>query len=321
LHIRILTSADVYASLSVEKALDAMRTAFSLLSAGRVSMPLRSRLETPDGVSLVMSAYLHHTNDLGLKIVSIYDGNPQKGLPRVTATALVLDPQTGMPRAFMDAESLTALRTGAAGGLAADILARKDAETVTLFGMGTQGRSQLQSVLRVRSISCVFLFDTGSGSAKQLAAEMKSWPHAPRVHLTTSTAEAIQAADIVIAATNSCTPLFDGRDLKPGVHVTGVGSFKPDMQEIDAHTVHRATVFVDCRQACLAEAGDIIIPGADIYAELGEVLNGAKSGRQSDDEITFFKSVGVAAQDAVAASLVLHEAEKKGLGQVVALSG
>jgi ornithine cyclodeaminase/alanine dehydrogenase-like protein (mu-crystallin family) len=304
----------------MESAIKAMRSAFRQLSAGRASMPLRSRLETPLGVSLLMSAYLHQTQELGIKIVSIYNDNSHKGLPRVTATALVLDPQTGLPRAFMDAESLTALRTGAAGGLAADILARKDAQTVALFGMGIQGRFQLQSVIKVRNIKRVFLYDTGSGSALRLASDIESWADAPAVDIIRSASEAVQAADIVIAATSSNTPIFDGRYLKSGAHVTGVGSFRPDMQEIDARTIKRATVFVDSREACLAEAGDIIIPQGEIHAELGEVLNGAKSGRQSDDDITFFKSVGVAAQDAVAAGLVLKEAEKKGLGQILELS-
>jgi ornithine cyclodeaminase/alanine dehydrogenase-like protein (mu-crystallin family) len=320
MQIRILTAANVTASLSMESAMQAMRSAFGQLSAHKVSMPLRSCLETSEGVSLLMSAYLHQTHEMGLKVVSIYDGNPQKGLPRVTATAMVLDPQTGLPKAFMDAEILTALRTGAAGGVAADILARKDAQTLALFGMGVQGKSQLEAVLKVRRIQHLFLYDTGSGSALRLAAEIEPMPDAPAIHVVKSASEAVQQADIVIAATNSYTPVFEGRHLKPGAHVTGVGCFKPEMQEIDAWTIQHAHIFVDSREACLAEAGDIIIAEGQIQAELGEVLNGTQPGRQSDDEITFFKSVGVAVQDAVAASLVLKEAEKKGLGQVIDLS-
>ena len=317
--IRILTATDVKASLSMEGAMEAMRSAFRQLSAGRVSMPLRSRVETPGGVSLIMSAYLHQSHELGVKVVSIYDENPQKGLPRVTATALVLNPQTGQPKAFMDAESLTALRTGAAGGLAVDILARRNAETIALFGTGIQGRAQLRAVLKVRPIKRVSLFDTGSGSAQRLAAEMTSWADAPEVSVTESRAEAVKAADIVIAATNSYTPVFNGQDLRPGTHVTGVGSFTPDMQEIDSFTLRRAKVFVDSRQACLAEAGDIIMGRAEIQAELGEVLNGSQPGRQAEDDITFFKSVGLAVQDAAVAGLILEKAEQRGLGKVFEL--
>jgi ornithine cyclodeaminase len=140
------------------------------------------------------------------------------------------------------------------------------------------------------------------------------------VDVSATAREAVRRADIVIAATNSAAPLFDGKDLQPGTHVTGVGSFRRDMQEIDAATVRRARVVVDSREACRAEAGDLVIPGVDPDAEIGEIVNGTAPGRQDDEEITFFKSVGVAAQDAAAAAAVVEAAEAKGLGRVVDLS-
>jgi ornithine cyclodeaminase len=203
--------------------------------------------------------------------------------------------------------------------LAADLLARPEANVVALFGAGVQAQAQLQAVLAVRSIKQVNLISRTKASAQKLAEEITTWPNAPQVVLADSPRQAVAEADIIIGATTSTTPLFDGNDLEPGTHVTGVGSFTPEMQEIDAVTVARARIVVDSREACLAEAGDLIIPGAKIDAELGEIVNGTKPGRQSAEEITFFKSVGVAVQDAAAAAAVLAIAEAQRLGVLVDL--
>ncbi len=320
MQIRILTAKDVIAALPMKKAIEAMRLAFGQLSAGKADAPLRTRLHSEKGVSLLMPGYLHQTQAMGIKIVSIYPENSKLGLPIVTGTVLVLDSQTGFAKAFMDGHSLTAIRTGAAGGLAAELLARQDAQTVVLFGAGVQGKAQLQAVMVVRAIKHVNIVDISAPAAQKLAAEISSWADAPSVSIISEPREAIRDADIIIAATTATTPLFDGNDLKSGAHVTGVGSFKPDMQEIDVNTVRRARIFVDSREACLAEAGDLIIPNAKIDAEIGEVVNGGKEGRISDDQITFFKTVGVAVQDVAAATAVLEEAEKKGLGTVIQMA-
>ncbi len=317
--LRILSADDVRAALPMPAAIAAMRRVFGQLSAGDAVVPLRSRVSTEKGVTLLMPAYLPQSAALGVKIVSVYGENPARGLPVVSATVLVLDPETGFPRALMDGSSLTAIRTGAGGGLAADLLARKDAHTVALFGAGVQARAQLQAVLAVRNIRHVFVMSRTRQSAQQLAAEISGWENAPRVTLPASAAEAVQNADIIITATTSNTPVFDGNDLRPGTHITGVGSYTPQMQEVDAVTVNRARVVVDSREAALAEAGDIIIPGAKIAAELGEIVNGTQPGRLNDREITFFKSVGVAVQDAIAAAEVLSAAERFGLGIEVSL--
>ena len=179
--------------------------------------------------------------------------------------------------------------------------------------------------MAVRPIERVDLIDLNPDAARALAEEVATWPDAPEVKVTTDATAAVKAADIVAAATTSRSPLFDGRDLRPGTHVTGVGAFTPDMREIDAATIGRARVIVDSREACLAEAGDIIaalaeLPAeAEIEAEIGEIVNGSRPGRQNDEEITFFKSVGIAAQDAAAAGAVLAAAEERGLGRLVKL--
>jgi len=164
------------------------------------------------------------------------------------------------------------------------------------------------------------IVDPFEAAANRLAEEIAGWPDAPMVSLADSPRAAVSRADIVLAATTSKTPLFDGSDVRPGTHVTGVGSFTPEMQEIDATTVGRARVVVDQRDAALAEAGDIILGKAEIDAEIGEIVNGVKPGRANDEEITFFKSVGLAVQDAVTAAAVLQAAEEKGLGTVIEMS-
>lgn len=319
--IRILTAADVRAALPMSKAIEAMRHAYGQLSAGTAIAPPRQHITSDNGITLIMPAYLPERSEFGIKVVSVYDGNPSLDLPRITATVLVLDPITGSPKAFMDGASLTSIRTGAGGGLAADLLARKDAKTVGLFGAGVQARAQLQAVMAIRKIERVNLISRTTTSAQQLSAEILDWTDPPEVYLVSTPQEVVQNADIVLCTTTSAIPLFDGNDLQPGTHITAVGTFVPEKREVDTTTIRRAhRIVVDSREACLEEAGDLIIPNAEIDAEIGEIVNGDKQGRQSDDEITFFKSVGVAVQDAVAASAVLAEAEAKGLGTVVQLS-
>ena len=333
--IKILSASDVRAALPMSKAIDAMRHAYGQLSGGTAVAPPRQHIFTDKGVTLIMPAYLPERSEFGIKIVSVYDDNPNINLPRITATVLVLDPETGSPKAFMDGASLTAIRTGAGGGLAADLLARQDAKTVGLFGAGVQARAQLQAVMAVRDIARVNLISRTRASAEQLSTEISEWTDAPAVNLVSTPQAVVEDADIVLCATTSATPLFDGNALQPGTHITAVGTFVPEKREVDTTTIRRAhRIVVDSREACLEEAGDLIIPNAEIRteketpnivknelvlgsAEIGEIVNGDKPGRQSDDEITFFKSVGVAVQDAVAAAAVLVEAEAKGLGTLI----
>lgn len=332
--IRILSASDVRAALPMPTAIDAMRHAYSQLSAGKVIAPPRQHIATDKGVTLIMPAYLAEDSKnvtqsqilpvgakFGIKVVSVYDDNPSLNLPRITASVLVLDPATGTPKAFMDGASLTAIRTGAGGGVAADLLARKDAKTVGLFGAGVQARAQLQAVIAVRDIACVNLISRTRTSAQQLVTEISEWTDALEVNFVSTPQEVVEGADIVLCATTSATPLFDGNALQPGTHITAVGTFVPEKREVDTTTIRRADrIVVDSREACLEEAGDLIIPNAEIDAEIGEIVNGDKSGRQSDDEITFFKSVGVAVQDAVAGAAVLAAAEIQELGTLVEMA-
>ena len=203
-----------------------------------------------------MPAYLPERNEFGIKVVSVYDDNPNLDLLRITATVLVLDPATGVPKAFMDGASLTAIRTGAGGGVAADLLARQDAQRVGLFGAGVQARAQLQAVMAVRDIACVNLISRTQTSAQQLATEISGWTDAPEVNLVSTPQEVVGDADIVICATTSATPLFDGNDLQPGTHITAVGTFVPEKREVDTATIRRAhRIVVDSPRSLLRRSG------------------------------------------------------------------
>lgn len=272
------------------------------------------RLEAAAGVTLFMPAYLGRTQDLGAKIVSFYGDNPRRGLPAISAVVLVFDSETGMPKALMDAGYLTALRTGAASGLATELLARRDATVLTIFGAGAQAPLQIDAIRCVRPIREVRVVSRRRESAQRLADQIQG----VEVRVFEDRSAAVAGAHIIIAATTSTTPVFDGHDVEPGTHINGIGSYTPEMQEVDATVVQRAKIVVDSREAALAEAGDLIIPlrqktirQDQVYAELGEIVNGTKPGRTSDTEITFFKSVGVAVQDVAVARRVLRAAESQ----------
>jgi ornithine cyclodeaminase/alanine dehydrogenase-like protein (mu-crystallin family) len=223
----------------------------------------------------------------------------------------------------MDAEHLTAMRTGAASGVATQQLARPDAATATIFGAGAQAGAQLEAVCAVRAIRQAFVFSREGADA--YAARMTARLGIP-VTVTTDARAAVEAADVICTATNSMTPLFDGAWLRPGTHINAIGAYQRTMRELDTTTMLRSRVFVDGRQAALAEAGEIMIPfGEGLYApdqvagEIGDLLLGRVAGRTTPDAITVFKAVGMAVQDAVAAPLALRLAMEQGLGMNVEL--
>jgi alanine dehydrogenase len=327
--LRVLSKQDVQQAVPMREAIEIVKGAFAQLSAGKAVVPLRTQLpvERHDGVTLFMPAYLSESDDLGVKIVSVFPRNLEMGLPTIFALVVVVDASTGRPLAAMDGTYLTALRTGAASGAATDLLARKDARAAAIFGAGVQGRTQLLAVCEVRDIEKVWVYDINSQAAERYAQEMAGKGRVPDdLKVASSPAEAAREADVICTATTSETPVFADGDLKQGVHINAVGSFTPEMQEVPQQTVARARLVVGSREGCLAETGDLIIPirkglitEDDIYAELGEIAAGIKLGRESAEEITLFKSVGNAVQDVSVARAVLTQAEALGLGIEVEL--
>jgi len=325
----LLTAEDVRKALPMNEAIEAMKSAYAALSNGRAVVPLRTRLPIPnsEALSLFMPAYVHSADSqaLAIKVVSLFPTNPARGLAYIQAAVLVFDPETGRAIALLEGSSLTAIRTGAAGGAAIDLLARKDSKVATIFGAGAQGRTQLEAACTAREIETAFIFDADSDKASAFAKEMKGKSTITKdIHVASSAREAIENADIICTATTSTQPVFDDKDLKAGTHISAVGSYTPDMQEVSAETLQRAKIFVDSRSASLEEAGDLIQPiraglfdESHICGELGEVVLGIKSGRQSQEEITYFKSVGIAVQDAMAAQVALDNARKMDIGREV----
>lgn len=317
----LLTRQDVEALLPMSEAIAAVEEAFRQHALGNVLMPLRTTIRIHGGVHLGMPAYIGGGMDaLGLKVVSVCPDNPSRNLPTVIATVLLNDAHSGALLAVMDGTWLTAMRTGAAGGVAARYLARKEASIATIVGAGIQGRTQLMALCQARPIRRAYVYDLDPERSRAYAAEM-----APKLGIevipTADLRSAIAASDILTLATSAREPVFPGEWLHPGLHINGIGSHSPGARELDSETVRRSLLVVDERRACLAEAGDILIPiqegiitEAHIHGELGQVIAGQVAGRTSDEQITLFKSVGLALQDVATAARVYALAMERGIG-------
>jgi ornithine cyclodeaminase len=274
-----------------------------------------------------MPAHLTQSDDLAVKVVTVFPKNAQQGEPIIYATVLVLDSTTGRPLALLEGSSLTAIRTGAGSGAATDLLARPDAKTAAIIGSGVQARTQLEAICTVRSIQTVWLYSPNKDHTAAFISDMAGQGPIPAdIRPVSDVGEAVKLADIICTATTASTPVFNGRDIKPGTHINAVGSFTPDMQEVDTETILRSLVIVDSRESVLAEAGDLLIPlqngdieESHIHAELGEIVAGTKNGRTNPNQITYFKSCGLAVQDAAAAGIALQNALELNSGIIVEL--
>lgn len=325
----ILDAQDVRKALPMRGAIEAMKQAYASLSDGQAEAPLRTRLPIPnhDALAIFMPAYVHteEADALAVKIVSIFPNNPARGLPYIQAAVLAFDAGTGNVSAMLEGGSLTAIRTGAGSGAAIDLLARKDSKVVAIFGAGAQGRTQLEAACSVRSVEKAWVFDSDPKRVEAFVNEMAGQGPIPSTLEPAPTPQAaVKDADIICTATTSTTPVFADADLKPGVHISAIGSYTPEMVEVPAETIVRAKVVVDSRAATLEETGDLIQPiragllnESHIHAELGEIILGRKPARTTQHEITYFKSVGVAVQDAIAAQLALKNAKAMGLGREI----
>jgi ornithine cyclodeaminase len=306
-----------------------MKNAYASLSSGTAVVPLRTRLPIPNNqaLSLFMPAFVESRDGdaLAIKVVSLFPGNPGRGLAYIQAAVLVFDPDTGQAIALLEGSSLTAIRTGAASGAAIDLLARPDSEVVAVFGAGAQGRTQLEAACTARKIETAYIYDGNLEKAQTFAGEMRGEGRITNdIRVASNAKEAVEQADIICTATTSTKPVFNDNDLRPGTHISAVGSYTPDMQEVSVETLQRAKIFVDSRTASLEEAGDLIQPirmgvfeESHICGELGELVLGKIAGRKSKEEITYFKSVGIAVQDAMAAQVALKNAHKMNIGTQV----
>lgn len=328
----ILSRHDVEALLTMPEAIAAVEAGFRQLAAGAVEMPQRlaTVIAPHNGIHLAMPAFVAgdpttaDPGTLSIKVVTVYNDNrAQYNLPTIHAVLLLHDARTGQALALMDAEHLTAMRTGAVSGVATQWLARPDASVLTLFGAGVQATTQLLAMAAVRPLQQVHV--VALGDVHPFCAQMTAQLGIP-VTPAADIRAAVEAADLICTATNSPTPLFDGAWLRDGVHINAIGAYTRTTRELDSTTVRRSRIIVDRRQAAQAEAGDIVIPMQEgvigpehVVGELAELVTGAAPGRTAPTEITLFKSVGLALQDAVTAALVYRRALAQGRGQEVAL--
>ncbi len=321
-----LTGPQVADVVSMAEAIEAVRRAYEALSAGSAHAPVRTSVQLPDGgTTLSMLASLPEQGVTTVKVVSVFPDNPSRGLPTVLGLVSVYDSSTGAPLAVMEAGTLTAIRTGAASGVATDLLARPDADTLALIGTGNQAPHQAEAVATVRLLRIVRVYSRSEerreAFARELQSRFREWDQEVEVLAAPSAAEAVRDAGIICTATTSSTPVFSHSDVSPGTHVNGVGSFTLNMREVPAEFVRAARVVVDSREAARAEAGDLLplvdertVRWEDL-SEIGEVLLGRRPGRQSPEDITFFKSVGLAVQDAAVGALVAAKIRTGEIGQ------
>lgn len=322
--LRILSGQQVRQAVTMNDVIDAMHEAFVELSAGRAEMPIRAQIsiDKPQGTALFMPSYMSPAKMIGVKTVTLFEDNRKNNIPYIQGMVCLLDGTNGAPRAVLDGMTITAIRTGAVSGLATRLLSREDAKTCGVFGAGVQGRTQLEAVCAVRNITKVYIYDMFTESSRKFAKEMGE-SLGVEIVVAATQQEAVQDADVICCATISETPVFRDSDLPDGVHINAVGSYKPHVQEVPEEMVLRSRLYVDHRESALEETGDLIIPIRNgsmteqhIVAEIGQVAAGEAPGRVSDDEITFFKSVGVAVQDLAAATAALRKAEEQGIGTI-----
>ncbi len=326
----LLTEADVRRCLDTASLVPLMRETLAAFSRRETQQPVRSTILLQPGSRFygVMPAYVPplagRRGGLGLKSVVFYPENDARGLPTHLATVLLLDPDTGALEAILDGRLITELRTAAVSAVSVDLLARPGAATLAIIGSGVQARSHLEALAQVRDLREVRVWSRRPPNAERFAREMAGTVRAP-LATAASVAAAVRGADIVVTVTSAVEPVLRGEWLEPGMHLCVVGSSAAAMREVDAEAVARCRVWVDSEEASDVEAGDILLAIAEgritrdhVIGELGAVAGGAP-GRRSTDEITMFKSLGLAVEDVATARLVVDRAKGRGIGTEIAL--
>ncbi|MDD5361824.1 MAG: ornithine cyclodeaminase family protein [Ignavibacteria bacterium] len=317
----ILNRSDVISVLDMKDCMNVVEKAFAELANGTAVLPLRTGIKPPDGISLYMPAYLKEMGALACKVVTVYKDNPAKyNMPTTIGKVLLQDINKGDVICIMDGGYLTAVRTGAASGVATKYLARDESnQTAGIFGAGVQAKMQLWAVATARDLKHATVYDISDEAMDKFITEMSGKLNI-EIKKAKSAADVIKA-DIICTASSSAEPLFDGKLIKEGTHINGIGSHSPGARELDTEIIKRSMFVGDSREACFSEAGDIMIPlkeGAitedHFYAELGEIITGKKKGRTDGKTITLFKSNGLAIQDVAAAKVVYESAIAKGIG-------
>ncbi len=318
----VISEKQVKGLLDLDELIAALEQAHVQFSAGKVVMPVRLVVPLPEigGRITSMPAFMSEGKALGIKIISYFRDNPKQDLPPILASISLYSAGTGKLEVLMDGVYITAIRTACASAMATKALARPETPVLGILGAGTQARTHIRALSRVRAIERVLIWSPSRVNAIYVKEELEDEMGFP-IQPQESAEAVVRGADILTAVTDAAEPILDAGWLKPGVHINAVGSHRPEAREMGGDTVKAATVVVDSLDAINTECGDILLAlkeGAitpdHIRGEIGEVLSGAKPGRTRDDEITMYKSVGIAAQDVAAASLVYRRALEQGVG-------
>ncbi|HEY3217229.1 MAG TPA: ornithine cyclodeaminase family protein [Candidatus Eisenbacteria bacterium] len=327
--LRILTQEDVQRLLPMKECVTVVADALRATSRGEAVLPLRSMVWMPDRTGLIglMPGYLGAPKSLGLKVVSIFPGNEGSGHDSHQGAVLLFDTRVGSLIAVMDASSITGIRTAAVSGVATQALAREDAGDLAILGSGVQAITHLEAMAVVRRLRRVRVWSRNAENARRFAAR-EGKRHGLAVEAMPTAREAVRGADLVCTVTAAREPILEGEWISPGAHVNAVGACFPTARELDTAAVKRSRLFVDRRESALNEAGDLLIARREgafgdehILGELGDVLLGRVAGRGSPDDVTLFKSLGIAVEDLAAAHHVHQKALAAGAGVSVALGG
>lgn len=309
----LLTEPDVRELLTLPELIAAMDGALSAFSAGVVVQPMRPVIQTGTGFFALMPAYVASTPALGAKLVTVYHSNLARGLPSHLATIVLLDPETGALAAILDGRYITEVRTAAVSAVSVIKLARADARVLAILGSGVQAASHLKTLSLARKFQEVRVWSP-------TRAHLEAFAKSTGAHAMESAEAAVRGADVIVLATSSVTPVLEDSWVSAGAHVISVGAYRPTMREMDPELMARARLFVDSRTAALMESGDVVTGIAEgrfsekhIIAELGEPA----AARRSPEEITIFKSLGLAVEDLVAANLALQHAKERGKGLAI----
>jgi ornithine cyclodeaminase len=326
LKLRILNGADIKALLPMADCIELMRTTMIAVSEGRARIPLRTVLPASGGGLMgVMPGYLAEPECFGIKLLSLFPGNPAAGLSSHLGLVLLFEPKHGLPVALLDAAELTAIRTAAVSGLATRLLARDDAGDLAILGSGEQARSHLAAMLAVRRIRRVRVWSRTAAHAAAFA-DQQGAAHGQNIDVAPTAQAAVAGADLICTVTGAAEPILRGDWISPGGHLNVVGASRIAAAEVDTPAVARSRFYVDFRASAEHEAGELrraidagAVTAAHVLGEIGEVANGTVAGRTGGGDITLFKSLGVSAEDLAAAHYVLQRAEAEGVGQVVEL--
>lgn len=322
----LLKRDEIKEVFTMRDAIEAVKLAFSMYSDGKSEVPLRTNIQVPksNGTLLFMPAFAEEIDKASLKIVNIYPDNAKVGLPTAPAQVLLIDTKTGLVECILDGTYLTQMRTGAATGAAFETLAVKDAKIGAMIGTGGQAATQLEAMLCVRKLEKVKIFDLDKerldAFVSKMQIELKEY--GTEIVAVSSADEAVEDADLLVTVTPATSPVFDASKCKEGVTISCVGAYQHHMQELDPVALTRASkIYFDSKEAVLDESGDILIPLADgtiteddFTGELGEVLNGKVLGRENNQEIIVFETVGIGTQDLTAARAVYEKAKEKEIG-------